>query len=72
MTNENIVLIALAVVFFSGGFLLSIPLMKKQHREHLNDESSWVEREKSLRYKVDDLKSKATKWKDKFKKKKKK
>lgn len=38
----------------------------------MNDESSWVEREKSLRYKVDDLKSKATRWKDKFKKKKKK
>ena len=73
MTNESIItLIALGVTLFGGGFLLSIPLMKKQYREHLGEEELWHEKEKTLNNKVYGLKSKVTKWKDKFKKKKKK
>ncbi len=72
MNNEVIALITLSITLLAGGFLLSIPMMKKRHFEFLENESIFIEREKELGNKVSKLKSKVTKFKNKFKKKKKK
>ena len=72
MKNEYIALITLSVTLLGGGFLLSIPLMKKRHSEYLENENNFIEREKKMENKVSTLKSKVTKFKNKFKKKKKK
>ncbi len=69
--NEVYITLAIVVVSFGMGFLLSIPIMKNQYRNYLEEQKTWEEADKIRGYKLNSLQDKIEKLKSKLKKKKK-
>lgn len=69
--NELYITLAIIVVSFGMGFLVSIPIMKNQYRNYLEEQKTWEESDKIRGYKLNSLQGKIEKLKSKLKKKKK-